>query len=203
VIYYCDNCEAHKSFKPLRVHELRDEGYSSEFTFASCEACDHPVVFQRDDYGFGDGFNDDEYLRVYPPHERSITFHLPSIVRESYEEAIRCESHKIYIACVVMIGRTLEAVTNEHAPDERGMFNGLKKMAQDGTISQEIYQWADVLRWMRNVGAHPTAQKVSRVDASEALDFLQAILETVYYMRPKFNAMKARRDSRSNTSGVA
>ncbi len=41
----------------------------------------------------------------------------------------------------------------------------------------------------------PTDEPISRQDAEEALDFLQAILELLYYMRPKFQHMKARRAS--------
>lgn len=202
MIYYCEYCETHSDYKTLGVHVVDDPTMPEEFTFARCEKCSRPVVFLREDYGLGDGFADDEYLRVYPPHKRTVSFALPAIVKESYEEAVRCESHKVYTACVVMIGRTLEAVTKEHVPEAGSMFRGLNKMVESGMLSKEIHEWADVLRLLRNIGAHPTAEKVSRTDASEALDFLQAILETLYYMRPKFVAMKGRRGAPSIATPV-
>lgn len=193
MIYFCEHCETHRNFNSLSVAEVRGGGFPEEFTFAVCEVCHYPAVYSREDYDLGEGFEDDEYYRVYPPHERTVSFVLPAIVRESYDEAVRCESHKSWIACVTMVGRTLEAVTKEYAPEVRNMFGGLKKMYQDGAISQEIHDWANELRAIRNIGAHATPQKLSRQDATESLDFLQAILETIYYMRPKFIAMKARR----------
>lgn len=51
----------------------------------------------------------------------------------------------------------------------------------------------DELRFIGNLGAHPTDDVVSPLDAREALDFLVAIVETIYVFRPKFQAMKARR----------
>lgn len=202
MVYFCERCETHRNFKPLSVVEVRDreEPFPQQFTFATCEICYYPAVYSRDDYDLGAGFEDDEYYRVYPPHERSVPFVLPTIVRESYDEAVRCEVHKSWIACVTMVGRTLEAVTKEYAPEVRSMFGGLKKMYDDGAISQEIHDWANELRSIRNIGAHATAKKLSRQDAKESLDFLQAILETIYYMRPKFIAMKARRGEASIAS---
>jgi hypothetical protein len=202
VIYFCKHCEAHRNFRSLSVTEVRSDAFPEQFTFAACEACSYPAVYLREDYDLGAGFDDDEYYRVYPPHERAVSFALPGIVKESYEEAVRCEVHKSWIACVTMVGRTLEAVTKEYAPSEKSMFGGLKRMYDDGAISQEIHDWANELRAIRNIGAHATQQKLSRQDARESLDFLQAILETIYYMRPKFVAMKARRQTPSTSSLV-
>ncbi|MBH1520805.1 DUF4145 domain-containing protein [Stenotrophomonas maltophilia] len=191
MIYQCSICDKHMQYAPIAVHVVGNETASEEFTFAACPHCRMPVVFNRLD--LGDGFDADDYYRVFPPHERAFHTPLPPVVRESYDEAVRCETHRSWIACVTMVGRTLEAVTKQYAPTERTMYQGLQKMHRDGIISQEISDWADELRVIRNYGAHATSQKITREDASEALDFLQAILETLYYMRPKFKAMKARR----------
>ncbi|WP_164073696.1 DUF4145 domain-containing protein [Stenotrophomonas maltophilia] len=192
MIYYCESCEAHKNFNPRNVLELPNETPPAEYTFAACEKCDSPAVFIRENIGLG--FDEDDYYRLYPAHERFISFRLPRVVRTSYEEAVRCEASKCWIASVTMVGRTLEAVTKQYAPGARSMFAGLQKMFEDGVISQEIHEWANALRTVRNIGAHAVDEEVTRQDASDALDFLQAILETLYFMRPKFNAMKARRE---------
>lgn len=71
-------------------------------------------------------------------------------------------------------------------------------MLENGIISQEIFDWSTELRVIRNFGAHATAEKITSEDAKESMDFLRAILETFYYMRPKFKQMKARRSSRSD-----
>lgn len=193
MIYYCDHCEKHTNFHPLQSHIFPNEGPPEEYTFAKCDACDKPAVFLRED--MGDGFDNDFYYRLYPPHDRHIGFLLPPVVRTSYEEAVKCEGAKSWIACVAMVGRTLEAVTKAYDPKQKTMFAGLQAMHKDGAISQEISEWANELRVIRNFGAHATDEPISRQDAEEALDFLQAILELLYYMRPKFQQMKARRAS--------
>jgi hypothetical protein len=70
---------------------------------------------------------------------------------------------------------------------------GLNELFQQGKISQELLSWSDELRFLRNIGAHPTDKKISRDDAHDSLNLLQAILETLYHLRPKFEQMRARR----------
>lgn len=191
MIYICTRCEEYSNFVTMQVHLLPDEAPPEEFTFAKCEICGNPAVFVREDVG--DGFENDSYYRLYPAHDRHIGYFLPGVVRVSYEEAVRCESSKAWIACVVMVGRALEAVTKDYDSKQKTMFSGLQAMYQNGAISQEIHDWANELRVIRNYGAHASEEHIDRQDANEALDFLQAILETLYYMRPKFQKMKARR----------
>lgn len=191
LIYYCEHCEKHVNFHPLQMHVLPDEGPPEEYTFAKCDACNRPAVFFRED--MGDGFESDSYYRMFPPHERHLGFLLPKVVLTSYEEAVRCEGAKSWIACVTMVGRTLEAVIKDYDPKLKTMFVGLQAMHKAGALSQEIFDWSNELRVVRNFGAHATDEPISQQDAKEALDFLQAILELFYYMRPKFQQMKARR----------
>ncbi len=96
-----------------------------------------------------------------------------------------------------MVGRALEAACKEAIPNSKSINDGLKKMLADGIISQELYDWANELRILRNLGAHATLAQIEQQDANESIDFLQAILETLYHLRPKFEQMKARRATAS------
>lgn len=58
-------------------------------------------------------------------------------------------------------------------------------MKDNGLISEELLEWSNELRVLRNLGAHATSEKITGQDANEAIDFLQAILETLYHLRPK------------------
>jgi len=138
---------------------------------------------------------DFDYLAVvYPPEKRFLNLELPKIVNTSYQEAIRCERSKIPLATVVMVGRTLEALIKEFYPEQKTVFEGLEKLKDDGIISQEIFEWANELRVLRNIGAHAVDDTIELIDAEEAMDFLKAILEIVYLLRPKFIEMKERRE---------
>lgn len=193
MVYDCPHCDRPTHFIIDKVHVLPDEGPPEEFSFAHCESCSHPAVFLREDVG--DGFQNDTYYRVYPPHDRHIGFILPQVVRDSYEEAVRCETAKASIACAVMVGRTLEAVCKAYTPNATSIYQGLRTLHTNGVISQELLDWADHLRVIRNLGAHAGSAAVSRRDAQEALDFLQAILEILYYLRPKFEDIRSRQNA--------
>ncbi|MEQ1568030.1 MAG: DUF4145 domain-containing protein [Myxococcota bacterium] len=130
---------------------------------------------------------------LFPLNERRLGFQLPTKVKESYDEALRCDEAGANIATAVMVRRTLEAVVFEFDPKSRTLFEALKELKGKGVISDELLRWAHGLRFLGNIGAHPTADVVSDEDANDALDFLQAILETLYHFRPRFQAMQARR----------
>jgi len=119
---------------------------------------------------------------------------LPPKVDESFREAMQCEVAGAPLATAVMVRRTLEAIGREFAPDAKPLFRALHAMKDKGLISDELAQWGDALRFIGNIGAHPTDEVVTALDAREALDFLIAIVETIYVLRPKFHAMKVRRE---------
>lgn len=106
---------------------------------------------------------------------------------------MKCENAKAYVAAVVMVRRALEAVTKEHEPSARTLQSGLQAMFARGLMSQELAEWGHQLRVIGNLGAHPTKESVTRQDAIEAMDFLQAMLEILYELRPKFDSMRTRR----------
>ena len=150
-------------------------------------------MFAREDTG--DGFEHGSYYRLWPPQSRHLGFALAEIVRQSYQEVARCETAKAYVAAVVMVRRALEAITKEHEPTARTLRAGLKAMLSRGLVSQEISDWGHELRVIGNLGAHATKESINRLDAVEAIDFLQAILEILYDLRPKFERMHARRST--------
>ena len=191
MVYNCWSCDKPTNFIILKTHVLPDEAPPTEFAFAHCETCKQPAMFYRED--MGDGFDNDPYYRLYPSHSRHIGFLLPDVVRTSYEEAVNCETSKAWIASVVMVGRALEAICRKYDPKTKTMFGTLKTMLANGAISQELYDWANELRVIRNYGAHATNEPITEQDAKEALDFLQAILEIMYELRPKFKEMQVRR----------
>lgn len=191
VVYMCRSCDKPTAFEILKTHILPEEGPPEEYSFAKCEVCNKPAVFMRED--MGDGFDNDSFYRVYPAHGRHLAFFMPPLVRASYDEAVLCENAKAWTACVVLVGRTLEAVCRDSAPKEKTLAGALKTMLSAGVLSQEVYDWASELRVIRNYGAHATEEKIDWQDAREALDFLQVILELMYELRPKFQKFRSRR----------
>jgi len=178
----CYHCGKPRSYSILDEysHDPSD-GNASHYAFARCDTCELFTLFQR----VGEIY-EASYIRLWPPDTRHIEFTLPDLVRDSYDEAVRCEEAEAYIAAVVMIRRSLEAVCKEYNPNYKTIYSGLQDMLNNGAISQEIMDWATELRILGNKGAHATSDKVTEAETKEALDFLRAILEIFYYLRPKF-----------------
>jgi len=194
VVAECPSCDTYVHFEVLKTHVVPDRHLPGEFTFAACAKCRNVAVFSRVDWG--EGFSEDDYLRVFPAPARQLFIRLPPAVREAYDDSVKCEAARLWVPCVVMTGRALELVVNDQVGKVRRFAEGLRKMRDNNLISQEMYEWGDALRLARNMGAHEQAHGITKQDALEMLDFLQAILETIYHMRPMFLAMKARNASR-------
>jgi hypothetical protein len=162
-----------------------------EYTLASCESCNQFALFTRE---YPEGLQADFYRKKYPPERRNPTLYTaPFEVLESYIEAVKCEESRAWMATVVMVRRSLEAVCKDFGSKSDSVFTGLKELNEQGIISDELHKWADVLRDIGNIGAHVKKKKVTKDDAEDSLDFLEAILETLYYHRPKFELMEDRR----------
>ena len=73
-------------------------------------------------------------------------------------------------------------------------------MKEGGIISDELARWGNELRFIGNMGAHPTDDVPTNEDAEDALDFLQAIVETLYVLRLKFQIMHDRRRKASESA---
>lgn len=201
MIYHCTNCDDPQNFTTVAREVNNNEGPPTEYTLSRCVRCGNIVLFCRED--LGDGFENDSYYRLWPPQGRHLGFALPEIVRQSYEQAVKCEIAKLHIPAVVMVRRALEAVTKEHEPKAHSLHAGLKAMFSRGLVSKEIADWGNELRAIGNLGAHATEEKIDRLDAVEAIDFLQAILEILYDLRPKFERMRARRSGPALASPAA
>ena len=178
-------------FQVRSVHESHGEDLREEFTYLVCARCQRPMVLTRNDYG--GGFEEDEYYRAYPALQRQISFALPEGVRRAYDEAVKTEQAKAWMATAVMAGQALEAVCKDYDSTIRTISDGLRKLLAAGVISQELFEWGNGLRVVRNRGAHATSRPVNADDARFALDFLQALLEIVYYLRRQFEVWKERR----------
>jgi hypothetical protein len=187
----CTTCETSVVFEIIASHiSLPREDPPIEYYLAKCGKCNAAGLFCREDYG--SGFDADSFYRLYPAQRRQIRFILPSIVQSSYDEAVRCESARAWTALAVMVGRTLEAVATDYQSGLT-LAASLRKMLDDGAISKELFEWSNQLRIIRNIGAHPTGEKINAEDATDALDFAQAILEILFDLRPRFEAIKSRR----------
>lgn len=164
----------------------------AEYALIQCNECKQASVQVRED--FGEGFDDDNPVVVYPAPRR-LSWEVPSPLRREFEEAQTCFSSKAYEATAVMVRRILEGTCKESGIQSRTLVEGLKKLEEEGHIDSTIAEWANALRLVGNEGAHYTGKQVSRDDAEDALAFAETLLDHIYVLRKRFEEFAERRES--------
>jgi hypothetical protein len=91
-----------------------------------------------------------------------------------------------------MCGRALEGICVDKKI-QGTLQAGLKSLLDQGIIDSRLFEWGDELRKVRNLGAHPTAERIPREDASDVLDFIHAIADYIYVLSEKFETFRSRR----------
>ena len=206
-VVYCAKCKAQTRTTILNidVEHDGDGDKAGRLLCCRCPSCESPFLLRQTHGGveYMQGIEFDVWAQphaLYPTPSRAIPDDLPPLVATGYREAIRCEAAEVWLATAVMVGRTLEAVAIAQTGSNAMLAKGWKEMQNQGIISAELASWGDELRYLRNIAAHPTDKEVTGQDAREALDFLEAIIETIYVLRVRFEKMKARRKAQGATA---
>ncbi len=95
-------------------------------------------------------------------------------------------------ACAVLVGRTLEAVSNYEKATGKTLSDKLNNLVSSDRIPKTLGEMAHQLRQIRNLGAHDAEDEVTEEDVPIILDFLEAILEYLYVAPAKIAAVQAR-----------
>lgn len=179
-----------------------DEGNIERWTLFACED-QHPILMveteQDSEWGpdgvvgayFGDPY------RVYPPQDRVLSTEIPGQLRQIHEEARACIRAKAYTAAAIMSGRALEAVCDLNNVQGRNLQDRLAQMRDNDLIDGRLWDWAETLRAVRNAAAHSSMESTSRQDAEDTVAFTEALLDYLYVLTARFNALKERRAKRS------
>ena len=138
-------------------------------------------------------FDEDPPYRVYPAQDRHLSRDIPQRLRKAHDEAGKCFHSKAYAAPVNMCGRTVEAARELHGVTKGPLAAKLDQMRAKGLIDGRLLDWANILRDVRNAAAHADEDDVSRQDAADSLAFAEALLDYLYVLSARFDAMKARR----------
>jgi hypothetical protein len=195
MIIECPYCESKVDGLVRGEHVSYFEEDDSEFRtlLLECPVCRNSLLGGQERY---DPELDSEWSsvkRLWPQPEAHIDLNIPDIVRDSLEEARRCFKARAYSACAVMCGRSLEAICNEYSTKSKILAGGLKELLDRKIIDDRLFQWGEELRKHRNIGAHATQEKISREDARDLLDFVNAICEYVFVLSRKFEGFMKRK----------
>lgn len=156
-----------------------------------CAKCGSPVVVEQECT-----FATWELRSVtWPTRVRALSPKVPEALRLECQEAQTCFQHGQFKAAVVMVRRTLEGVCHDHgvARARDNLVSSLRELVAQGKLDKSLAEWADELRVLGNEGAHFTGKAVSREDASDALYFIEALLDYLYALSAQFAEFKKRR----------
>jgi hypothetical protein len=93
-----------------------------------------------------------------------------------------------------MCRKTLEGICSAHGVKTSGSLAvQLKKLKDNGTIENRLFEWAEALRTTGNEAAHGVELVISAQDAQDTLEFTDALIQYVFTYRDKFEAFKNRR----------
>lgn len=198
MIIECPHCETKVDGK----EKGRVEGYDKDYPvphamiLIECPVCQNPLLGSSELIQTGlETWGWDPLYREWPKQDSAIDTDIPEIARNSLIEANICFKAGAYSACAVMCGRTIEGVCIHHNPKNKTLASGLKNLKTDEIIDKRIYEWGEELRKHRNIGAHATAEKISKEDAKDLLDFSSAICEYVFVLNAKFNRFIERNEN--------
>jgi hypothetical protein len=168
------------------------DGLPERWSLLSCPH-GHPLLVVQSKYYPDMAFDDDTPYRVYPAQDRQLSDLIPEELRSAHEEARRCFNSKAFTAAVVMSGRVLEGACKLQGVSERTLQKSLDKLHQLGVIDGRLAAWAQALRQVRNAAAHYSVERIDRQDAEDAIAYNEALLDYLYVLKDRFEAMKARR----------
>lgn len=198
MIIECPHCES--KVDGIVKGEVRDNDpeypFSCKRVLVECPVCKSALLGITEEIQVGpDEWEWDSLHRLWPPMDSNVDAQIPEIARVSLVEAKLCFKAKAFSACAVMCGRTIEGLCIHHETKSQNLAGGLKELKERDIIDSRLFEWGEALRKHRNIGAHATAEKISKEDAKDLLDFSTAMCEYVFVLNEKFNRFKARNKS--------
>lgn len=174
---------------------IEETGASGRFRLAllQCRGCYSAALIQQEYPSRKNDLGLSEPVRLWPEARAPLSEAVPQGIRLDYQEAVRCIDNRAFKAAAVMVGRTLESVCADHEKLKSNLMSSLEAMRSANVIDDRLYQWADELRLLRNLGAHHSAVAITRQDAYDALALCEALLDYVYVLGARFAEFQNRR----------
>ena len=202
----CSNCESRIGAEVLASCNLSDKDSGVELIvyLLKCPVCALPIcavsevelVASEERDGNIVGEWEEGLLERVWPYPKKDFFGLPTLVKQSLEEAEKCFDAKANLACSVMCRRTLETLCVDLGLLKRSLPENLQELKTKGIIDGRLAEWGEALRWMGNIGAHASKGHINKQDARDILDFTVAICDYVYILTDKYEKFKVRQQKK-------
>jgi hypothetical protein len=125
-------------------------------------------------------------VRSYPAELIDFdSSNIPLAVTTSFQEALTCHSEECYIACAIMIRRTLEEVCTDKNATGSNLKDRIASLKSRVVLPLELFSAMDELRLLGNDAAHIEAKSYDDVGKDEtevAIALTKEILKAVYQL---------------------
>jgi len=118
---------------------------------------------------------------LYPSSYRRNISGVPRNVHRIFESARACFETGNYEPCIIMCRKCLEATCASMSVKKGTLATRLQKLKDSGLIEERLYKWAEQLRLVGNDAAHEFDLQISKEDALDSLEFVEAILLYVFF----------------------
>lgn len=173
---------ASRTVRNYKVSCIWERGHYDLWWIGICNCCKNPVLVHN------------EGETIYPhPLPPSPDKRIPQAIRKDLKEAKVCFSVSAYRACAVMARRALQAACLDKGALGKRLIDQINDLASKGIITKDLKEWADVVRWVGNDAAHPTAEEVTQNDADDVLKLAEQFLHVLYVAPAIAKEQKAKR----------
>jgi hypothetical protein len=156
-----------------------------------CQAC-HEFVYRQVDIN-----QPDETLAQWPPKGlRPAHPAVPAPIAADWLEAHLCLTIRAFRGAAAMARRAVQGVAVEQGAKDAPLHTQLKELKATATLHPTMVEWADHIRLLGNVGAHPGSdglETVSEDEAREVVRFLDELLRWLYELPAETAAARAAR----------
>lgn len=195
VVVHCGHCDTKVDARVIascsRTEWLDEPGVGPSYhvaaTLLQCPNCEESILLEECD--------EFESARVVYPTPRTAHDELPKNLQSTLNEAFKSFVAGCYLATALLCRRSLEVVCHEFQVGKPtdGLARRLAKLKDKGVIEGRLVEWVEALKDHGNLAAHDVTASVSREDASDLLDFTEAVLNYVFVLHQKFQKFKERK----------
>lgn len=204
---FCPNCNAIVETKivgsywveigagrAIDIMEASDIAYTAYvYHLSKCPRCENPFLTESEYYIIPaevEAFQDCKLL--YPSDNKFIADKLPLSVQKSYHNAKQSYKAGLYEPAAIMCRKCLEAICSEKGIVKGNLQNKIEKLKQENIIDNKLFEWADKLRIIGNDAAHDIEVNITMEDASDSIEFIEALLSYVFILNKKFEDFQKR-----------
>lgn len=194
----CDICNALVESQLISsyIQEMEYDWVDNmKFSFCKCSQCNSPILIKQE-YDLSNPLEEINWglpKKIYPNNLFHINPVIPEKLQISLTESVKCFKSGAYTATAMMARKTLENFCTLKNIKEKNLALSIKKLKENGTINDQLFDWADELRLAGNKAAHDINHNIEERDAKDILDFTIAILDFTYSFKDKFDKFKRRK----------